>query len=176
VKKVAKFFAYTLFFVVALMAFIPKASVYYLAEENLKTFDIVVSKESLVESLFSLDVKNLDISAKGVESAYVNSVTFTFLGLYNGMTFKQIKLSSIVEAYLPSKIKLVTVEYSLLHPLSIEIGSLGEFGILNARFDLLELKLNATLKPSKLLLEKYSSSLRFFKKSQDGEYIYEKAI
>jgi hypothetical protein len=92
------------------------------------------------------------------------------------MTFKQIKLSSIVEAYLPSKIKLVTIEYSLLHPLSVKIHSLGDFGDLNARFDLVELKLNATLKPSKLLLEKYSSSLRFFKKSQDGEYVYEKAI
>lgn len=175
-KKIAKFFAYTLFFIFALIAFIPKASVYYLAEENLKKFDVVISKESLVESLFSLDVENLDISAKGVESAYIKSVRFTFLGLYNGVTFKQIKLSSIVEAYLPSKIKLVNIEYSLLHPLSVEIGSLGEFGSLNARFDLVELKLNATLKPSKLMLKKYRSSLRFFKKSQEGEYVYAKAI
>lgn len=175
-KKIAKFFAYTLFFIFALMAFIPKASVYYLAEENLKKFDVVISKESLVESLFSLDVENLDISAKGVESAYVKNVSFTFLGLYNGVAFKEIKLSSIVEAYLPSKIKLVTIEYSLLHPLSIEIDSLGEFGMLNASFDLVQLKLNATLKPSKLMLKKYRSSLRFFKKSQDGEYVYAKAI
>ena len=175
-KKIGKFFAYTLFFIFALMAFIPKQSVYYLAEENLKKFDVVISKESLVQSLFSLEVDNLDISAKGIESAYVNSVTMTFLGLYNSVTLKEIKLSSLVEAYLPSKIKLVNIDYSLLHPLTVKAGSIGEFGVLNAEFDLVELKLNATLKPSKLMLQKYRSSLHYFKKSKDGEYVYAKAI
>jgi len=176
VKKIGKFFAYLLFFIFALMLFMPKESLYYLAEEQLKEFSVVITDESLVDSFISLEVKTLDLSLKGVESAYADSLSFTLLGLYNSVSVEEIKLSSVVEVYLPSKIKTLNVEYSIFHPLSIRANSIGEFGEVKAEFDLVDLSLNAHLKPSKLMLKKYKNSLRFFKKSKEGEYLYAKNI
>ena len=158
------------------MLFVPKSSLYYLAEENLKKFDVVVSKETLRDSLFSLNVENLDVSTKGIESAKIDSVELTFLGVYNSVKVKEIELSSIVEAYFPSKIKSLDLEYSFLHPLTVHADSVGKFGEISATFNLLDLELNATLKPSQLMLKKYRRSLHFFKKSKEGEYLYAKAL
>ena len=158
------------------MLFVPKSSLYYLAEENLKKFDVVVSKESLNDSLFSLNVENLDVSTKGIESAHIDSVELTLLGVYDSVKVREIQLSSIVEAYFPSKIESIDLDYSLLHPLMVQAKSIGEFGEMNATFNLLNLELNATLKPSKLMLKKYRRSLHFFKKSKEGAYLYAKSL
>jgi len=176
VKKIGKFFVYLLFFIFALILFMPKSSLYYFAETELKEFGVLISNETLVESFSTLKVKNLDVSVKGIESVDIVSADFTLLGVYNNISFQNIKLSSIVEAYLPSKIEDMNIVYSLLHPLSIRAKAIGDFGEVNANFDLLELKLKADLKPSKLMLRRYRSSLHFFKKSKEGEYIYAKSI
>lgn len=175
-KKIGKFFAYLLFFILALILFMPKTSLYYFGELQLKQFGIVISNETLVDSFSSLKAEKLDISVKGVESAYIDSMEFTFLGVYNDVKLEKIKLSSIVEAYLPSKIKLVNIEYSVLNPFNIQADSIGEFGEIDIEFNLLELQLKAELRPSKLMLQKYKRTLRFFKKSKKGEYSYAKSI
>ena len=105
VKKFLKFFGYVLFFVFALMVFIPKSSLYYLAEENLKKFDVVISDETLHENIFSLSIENLEISVKGIESAVVQEADIGLLFFYNSVSVKNIKLSSLVESYLPSKVQ-----------------------------------------------------------------------
>lgn len=175
-KKIGKFFTYVLFFIFALMVFIPKSSLYYLAEVNLKKFDIIISNESLSDSVFTLNIHNLDISAKGIDSAHIASVDVTLCGVYNKIVVEKIKFSSIVEAYFPSKIEFLNIDYSLLHPLSVKLNSHGEFGVIDAAFDLVNLKLEARVKPSKLMLRKYRRSLRYFKKSKNGEYLYAKSI
>ena len=65
VKKLMKFFAYLLFFVAALAVFIPKSSVYYFLEKNMKQFEVVISNETLHSSMLSLNIQNLKLSTKG---------------------------------------------------------------------------------------------------------------
>jgi len=175
-KRVVKFFIYGLFFIATLVLFMPKESLYYLGEKHLKEFDVVVSNEKLLNSFLSLNISDLEISVKGIESAEVGDVQVTLLGLYNRAELHEIKLSSLVESYLPPKIEFINIYYSLVDPLSVKATSTGDFGEVYIEFELLDLMLNATLKPSKIMLQKYKNSLRFFKKSQGGEYVYAKSI
>lgn len=176
VKKLLRFLAYLLFFVVALMAFIPKSSIYYLLEQNLKKFDVVISNEKLEESLLSLSIEHANITAKGIDTAIVGKSEITLLLFYDKLSFSDIKLSSIVEAYLPSKIKTLELHYSILSPLSIELSADGDFGEARASVALLKRSLQATLKPSKKMYSNYRKSLRFFKKEKNGEYTYAKSL
>jgi len=176
VKKLLKFSAYTLFFVFALMVFVPKSSLYYLLEENIKKFDIVISQETLEESLFSLEIQNLEISAKKIESGVVQEAEITLLLFYNSVHLREIKLSSLVEAYLPSKIEELDVTYTIFNPLVLKIEANGEFGELNAEYEILDKNLSLRLSPSNMMLKKYKKSMKMFKKSEDGEYVYAKSF
>lgn len=174
VKKISKFIAYTLFFVLALMLFTPKSSAYFLMEKSLEKFGVVISNETLQESLFSLKVDNLDISIKGIDSANIKEVNIMILILFNDIEFKNIELSSLVNAFVPAKIDNVKISYTLFNPLVVNISGSGRFGELKAKVNLLHRGLKAFLKPSQKMLRSYQNSLRNFKKDKSGEYVYVK--
>ena len=176
VKKLSKFLAYTLFFIFALMVFIPKSSLYFSLEEKIKTFDIVISNETLQENVFSLNVKNLDISVKGIQGGVVHEADITLLLFYNSLKFENIKLSSLVEAYLPSKIQELQVTYTVFNPFLVKLEAEGEFGDIEAEFDILERRLSVTLHPTNIMLKRYKKSIKMFKKSQEGDYVYAKSF
>ena len=176
VKKIMKFFAYLLFFVLALILFIPKSNLYYLAEANLKKFDVVISNEKLSDNFLSLNIENLDITTKAIDSGVIGEADITLLLFYNSVVLKEIKLSSLVESYLPSKIANLEVSYSILNPLELSALGDGDFGEARASLNLQTRELTLVLKPSKKMFLKYKRSLAKFKKSQNGEYIYAKTF
>jgi len=176
VKKLMKFFAYLLFFIFALAMFMPKSSFYFLAEENLKKFDVVISNERLHSDILSLHIENLDITTKGIDSALVKEADVTLLLFYNHLALKEIKLSSIIEAYAPSKIESLDIKYTIVNPLVVEIESVGEFGTLWGSFNIKDRNLTLSLKPSKKMLRNYKKTMRMLKKSENGEYVYAKTF
>ena len=176
VKKLIKFLVYLLFFVLALILFIPKDSVYFLGEENLKKFNLIISNETLSPKLLSLGIENLEITTKGIDSAVIKEADITLLLFYNHLHLQKVQLASIVEAYIPSKIENLDITYSLLNPLVVEVESEGEFGTLYGTFNLTKRALNLELKPSKKMLREYRKTMRLFKKSENGEYIYAKTF
>ena len=176
VKKIMKFFAYLLFFLFALAFFTPKESLYYLLEANLKKFEVVISNEKVMPHLLSLELTNLEVSAKGIDSAVVKEVDIILLLLYNKIELQDIQLSSVVEAYLPSKIKDVVVSYSIFNPLVITFDAEGGFGEAKGEVSIVERALNVKLKPSKIMLKRYKRTVRMLKKSENGEYVYAKVF
>ena len=176
VKKILKFFSYLLFFVFVMMVFIPKSSFYFSLEENLKTFNIVISKETLDESVLSLNIHNLEISAKNIQSAIVEDVDVTLLFLYNSVTLTNIKLSSLVEGYLPSKVDKLQLTYTIFDPLLIKVQAQGEFGEMQADINILDKNISVELTPTNIMLKRYKKSIKMFKKSKDGVYVYAKSF
>jgi len=176
VKKLLKFVAFLLFFIFALILFVPKESFYYLLEQKLEKFDFIISNEKLEDKTLSLNIENLDISAKGIEALTIKEADVLILGLYNSVELQNIQLSSLVESYLPAKIEKVDISYTILNPLVVQADGYGTFGDARVAVNILEKKARLVLKPSKIMLNKYRNSLRKFKKSKNGEYIYEKSL
>ncbi|MBT5935859.1 hypothetical protein [Sulfurimonas sp.] len=176
VKKILKFLAFSLFFVLALVAFTPKESFYFLLEKNLKKFDVVVSNEILESNFFGLEIENLEISTKGVESATVEQANITLLLFYNSLKFTDVKLSSLVDAYVPSHIQTIEVTYTLFNPLVLYVNAEGKFGKAEVAFNILDRVLNAHLYPSKIMLSKYKKTMKMMKKDENGEYVYAKTF
>lgn len=176
VKKLLKFFAYTLFFVVALVAFSPKESFYYLLEKNLKKFDVVISNEHLEDRLLSLHIENLELSTKGIESGVIAEADITLLLIYNQVSFQDIKLSSLVDAYAPSKVNSLDVSYTLLNPFVVSADAEGKFGNAEVAFNILDREVKVHLKPSKVMLTRYKKTMKMMQKDEDGEYRYAKTF
>ncbi|MBN2815134.1 MAG: hypothetical protein JXQ67_00505 [Campylobacterales bacterium] len=174
--KIGKFFAYLLFFIFSLLLFVPKESVYFLFEGELKKFDVVISNELREESLLSLQLHNLDISAKGVESVHAKSAEVTLLLLYNRVELESIEISEVLQSYVPTQIEHLSVVYSLINPLNVVGEARGEFGEAKLVFDLVERKVFVTLEPTDKMLKEYKSIMRMFQKAENGEYTYAKAL
>ena len=175
-KKLAKFFAYALFFIVALMYFAPKVSAFYFLEEQLKPYGVIISSEKLSDKGLSLDIQDAVISFKSIESAQITQANIKIFVLYNAVHIEDVKLSSTAASFLPLDIQEGEIYYSIVDPLHLKGKVHGDFGEADLLYDIAQKRVYITLKPSKLMLNKYRSTLRNFKKDENGEYIYEKTF
>lgn len=176
VKKLLKFLGFTLFFLFALMAFMPKESFYFLLETQLKPYGIIISNETLESSLLGLEIQNLSISAKEIDAALVQNAKIKLLGVYNVVAFEGVSLSSLVDIYAPADIQTLEFSYTLLHPLHLKAEAKGDFGEARGSFSLLERSVELQLTPSQLMQMQYAKTLRMLKKDADGEYSYAKTF
>jgi hypothetical protein len=176
VKKLSRFFAYTLFFILALIAFTPKESFYFLLEKNLQKFDVVISNESLEDRLFTLEIRDLALTAQGIDTAEVGEADIMLLLFYNSVTMQNIQVSSLIDAYAPAKIDSLELNYTIFNPLVVTARADGEFGEAKVVFDILHSKLRAVVEPSKMMLSRYKKTMRMMKKDENGEYVYAKTF
>jgi len=174
--KISKFFAYAIFFILALMYFAPKESVYYFLENELQEYGVVISNEELENSLFNLRVKDATISVKAVDSAKIAKTDLQIYGLYNRIKLRGILLSKIANSLMPVNIQKASIIYSVLKPLNVQLKAFGEFGEVHGEYNIVDRALHLKLKPSNKMLKDYKSTLKSLKKSQSGEYLYDKNI
>jgi len=171
-----KFLAYTLFFIMSVLIFLPKENLYFLLEKELAKQDIFISNETISTGLFSIELEDAVVTYEGIEVAKIIRSDFELFLLYDKVELKEIELSSLISNYWPSKIENVVVTYSVIDPVNIHAVAEGTFGQIVAEYSLEDSRVSVVLKPSKLIFKKYRSTLRYFKKSKDGEYTYEKSL
>ncbi|QOY53911.1 hypothetical protein HUE87_08385 [Candidatus Sulfurimonas marisnigri] len=174
--KIGRFFAYFLFFTLAIMYFTPKVSVYYYLEQKLNSYSVIVSKEDVKDNGFGLSIKDAVVSVKTVDSATISNIEINLFTVYNTIDFKGITLSPVATSFLPLHVKSVNIKYSIFDPLNIKAVSVGEFGEVDSYFNIIDRVFHLNLKPSKIMLKDYKNTLKNLKKSENGEYIYEKHI
>ncbi len=174
--KLSKVFAYIIFFVLALIFFIPKASVYYFGEKELLQEKVILSGEEIVDSGFSLQLNHTKISYDSIESANVESINIKMFLLYNSLSVNNIELTSIASSFVPLHIDRLDVAYTVFNPLNIVAKAHGEFGEATAEVNLLDRNISVVLVPSEQMLKKYRGTLRKLKKNKDGEYEYDKTF
>ena len=176
VKKLLRFLAYTLFFMLALIFFTPKISFYYFLEEQIKPMGVIVSSEELTDSGFSLNIQNADVSFKAIESANIQNTNIKIFGLYNSVSINDISLSSTASSFVPLKIQSADIRHSIFNPLNVSADIVGEFGEAELTFNILQRRVFMKLLPSKVMLKSYKSTLRNLKKDKNGEYVYDKTF
>jgi len=174
--RVGKFLVYLLFFITMVLYFLPKENLYFLLEQELAKKEIFISNEEIKEKAFGLELQNATISYEGIEAAQLKSLDINLFLLYNSLDLQEIELSSLIANYWPQKIQECHLSYSILSPLQIEGVAQGVFGTIEAHYMIKEATLTVILHPSKIMLKKYRSTLRYFKKLKNGEYSYEKSL
>lgn len=176
VKKVSRLFAYFIFFILALMFFTPKVSIYYFLEHKLKDYDVVIGSEKLKDSGCSLKIEDADISFKSIPSAKIGEASIKIFALYNSLNIKDILLSGAAKSFVPLHINSAQVRYSIFNPLHVYAHADGEFGVADASFNIIENSVHVDLKASKKMLQAYKSTLKSLRKTKNGEFVYDKTF
>jgi hypothetical protein len=174
--RTGRFLGYALFFILALMYLMPKASIYYLFEEQMKPFSVMINNEAVKERGLGLKITDATVFIKSIESAQVGSIEVNFFALFNSVDITDVTLSSVAAAVIPVHIQEVHIRYSVLNPLQINVDGEAEAGVFHASFHLLDRVVSMNLKPSESMLKNYKSTLVNLKQSENGEYVYEKSI
>jgi hypothetical protein len=170
------FFAYSLFFIFALLFFIPKISLYHYAEKELQKQKVIFSNETAIDKPFSLGLHDMDVSYDFIESAKVENAEIELFVFFNHISIENIELSDMATSFLPLKIQKLDIKYSLLNPLEILATSRGEFGEASATLNILERNASVLIVPSDLMKKKYSKTLGNLKKNSQGSYEYAKTF
>ena len=174
--RILKYLASTLFFLMMLVIFLPKTNLYYFALAEANKAGLVISNKSLKESSFGLKIEDVKVFYQGIEAANIGAVDINLYLFYNRVVLHKSKLSSLVENYLPREIDNVVVSYSIINPLEVTFVAQGRFGLASGSLHLDTRVVEISLKPSKIFMKQYKNSLRYLKKSENGEYSYEKSL
>jgi len=176
VNKLLMFFTYVIFFILALMYFTPKTSLYYMLEKELKKYDVVISGEKVHDNGFSLSLEGSNLYVKEIESAHLKELDVKLFALYNAVNVQDITLSDVAGSFIPVKIKNADVTYSVFNPLNVQIQAKGDFGVASGELSILDRKLHLTVTPSELMKKNHLSTMRQLKKQKDGSYSYDKTF
>ena len=174
--KIYKFIAYTLFFIVMSVLFLPKENLFFFLEKELVQKQIYISKEVLKEEAFGLEIKDMMLSYEGIDIVKVNKTEIETFLFYNTVFMQGGELSPLLSHYWPRKIESCRVVYSVTDPFVVKAVAKGDFGVIHAWYDIKTTILKVSLKASTLMLKKYQKSLRYFKRAKNGEYSYEKSL
>ena len=170
------FLAYSLFFIFALLFFVPKVSLYHYAEKELQKQKLVFSNEEAIDRPFALTLRDIDVSYDSIESAKVENAEIELFVFFNHIGIENIELSDMAASFLPLKIENLDIKYTLLNPLKVFATSKGEFGEASATVNILDKNVSVLLVPSDLMKKKYSKTLRNLKKNAEGGYEYAKTF
>ena len=174
-KKLNYFFIF-LFFMFALIFFLPHKNLLFLSESLLSKNKISISQELINKKLFGLEIINSEISYDGVKAGNINNITLNVLGIYNKLTINEAIIDTKSFNSIPKNIKLFEASYTLFSPNTIEFYSESDLGIMKGYINLINQKLILEFHPSKEATTHYGTILKFFKVQQEGLYTYEKNI
>jgi hypothetical protein len=173
VKRLRNFLLYTLLFVVALMILTPKVNLYYLFEEQIKPYGVVVDGEQLQDRGLCLQVSDATLYAQGIKSATTERISVKLFGLYNRIAIENTELASAFAKFFPAGVTRIEATHAFWDPTNVTVHAVGDFGTATAVVSLLERSVNATVTPSKLMTQRFASTLRKLKKDETGGYRYE---
>ncbi|MDQ1244303.1 MAG: hypothetical protein QG565_643 [Campylobacterota bacterium] len=175
-KKIAFILLNIFVFTAITLYLLPKENLYYLLEQNLEKEGVVFNNEKFKDKGLRFEVRDSVLFYKGIESANIGKTRFDFFLLYNTVVFKGVIVSNIAQNFMPLYVNRVDFSYTIFDPLSIRGRARGEFGEADIFLHLTQKKIKVILSPSEMMLQKYKNSLKKFKKSEDGEYVYEQNI
>ncbi|MCF6330913.1 MAG: hypothetical protein L3I99_05135 [Sulfurimonas sp.] len=175
-RRPLKYIGYILFFISVLIYFSPKIAIFYLLENKLNSYSVVISDEKLQDNGLYLNVKDAVISTKGIETAKVKEMKIKIFGLYNSANLTNVKLSPTISSLIPTNVNELHISYSVFNPLNINAYANGGFGNVEVNFNLMNFKLELELEASAVMKKDFKSTLRNLKKLDTGAYSYVKTF
>lgn len=171
--RILKKLGWVLLFLYLIIAFAPKENLFYLAEEKLKVYNVILNDEKLKDMLLLFKVKNSSVYYDGLHVGNINSIDTLITLFYNQISLKNAIFSDKLRQFIPKEITDLKVISTIFFPIRVWIKGDGNFGNISGFADLYKKHIKLTLIPSKGFLKKYPDIAREFKKI-NNEYIYEK--
>lgn len=132
---------YAFYILLIVIVMIPKEKLFYSMESILAEEHVFIGGESFSNRFLYLDIDNSEFLFDNQPFATVEQIRISPWILFNQLSLSSISVSPSYHDFFPGKIDKITLSYSLLHPLSLELFSEGDFGHCNGIVDLLNQKI-----------------------------------
>lgn len=165
-------FAYCLIFLFLSILFFPKENIYYLAEQNLVKYKVVLNNETLNESFGVLKIEDIDVIYNGANVAKIKDITTFFTFFYNKLTLKDAEIFKSLKNIIPLHIDKITAKYTIFYPTKIWFKGSGEFGNIEGNYNIYNKNIYLVLNIKDDFKTKYMFLLEYFK-DINGELVYE---
>jgi len=127
---------------IGVVVLMPKSKLYYKLEEQLKQKDIILNEKSIQEGLWGMRLEGVTLYAKGIEMAKIETMTFFTLLGYSSVEIKGVEVDDSLANIVPTSIRHITIEHSLLKPLDLLLSAQGGFGGVEAEVDMVSKRLS----------------------------------
>jgi hypothetical protein len=139
---------YFFYILLILIIVIPKEKLYFAFEAFLCEHHLFINNEDFTNRFFYLDVDNGNVLLDNQEFAKVEHIRIAPWIFLNRFTLTNMAFSPLYRNFFPGKIDSITLTYSLLHPLRVDIIGKGDFGHCSGSVNLLDQKLRILFDPT----------------------------
>mgnify|MGYP000125550911 CR=1 FL=1 len=160
-------------FVFLLVVFLPKQELYYLLLKELNKNEIVLDEKYFSDTNLGLKIEDTQVYIKGIKASNIENITLDTFLFFNKLQIKDIKISENFKQFVPAQIDNVSVVYSVMNPLFVDISFRAKEYKGNGFVDIINRKIIINLYPSNKFIRSYSMLLRNMKKINAKEYRYE---
>lgn len=171
-KKLLKPIIFFLFFLFTTLVLLPKENIYYLLEKNLKNYNIILSDEKIVEKLFGLHLKGIQLYSNEIHLANIDNTNIYTNIFYTKISIDKLKIEDTFKNFLPLNFSDIYFTHSIINPLNGIITAKSDIGEIEGIYKIDQNKISFILIPKKNIAYKYKNMLRKFK-TNDGNYSYE---
>lgn len=172
-RTLGKLIIWPVVFLMLVLFFLPKKSLYFEGEKLLKPQHVILSGERAEDTGFGLTVLGGTLYYEDLEVAELESVTVSPWLLFNRISVAPFRLSPAMKSFLPGTVDDVTVSYTVLDPLHISVRATGGFGALSGTVGLTDRRIRFDLTASKQLRAMDPFWLKQFTQTKEGGYRYE---
>lgn len=171
-KKIFRFLAIVVLFVVVIFAMLPKKNLYYYAEELLEPQGVVISDETFHDYGLWASIKDGTAYVKGIPVAQIAKVSLVPGFLYNSMTISDAIIAKSMQQFLPRNIQNLSIQGTALYPITWWLKGEGDFGSLKGNVNILNRTISLTIYPSENFAKRYPALAKNLTQKEDY-YIYE---
>lgn len=162
---------YAVYILLIAIILIPKEKLFFTFESVLSKNHVFISGEQLNDRLVYLDADNAQLVLDHQQVASIGQIRIAPWIFFNRLSISSISVSPLYRTFFPGKIDEIEFTYSLLHPLSMQMHGVGDFGRCNGVIDLVNQKVRVVFEATP---ELRNYPLLVFKLHQDREgLVYE---
>lgn len=178
-RAIFKYILFILFFLFAVIAFLPKEELYYFAAQKLKEEKIDFSHTMVQDKLYGIDIEDLHIFYSDIDLVEIEKLELDLFLFYNHLVINKVQLDNTAAKFAPKGLKDINVIYSVFDPLNININGRFNGGTLEGNINLLTRTLMLDISASKSFKKSYRNivkQLKYNKESstkQEDHYSYE---
>lgn len=123
-----------------LVLFMPKRNLYYKVEQELASQGIKINEGSIAEGIFTLNIDDAVVYAKGIDLVHIKHASFFSLLFYSSVTLEEIAVDDSLKNMLPTSLNEVILSHALWKPGHVEVAGSGTFGDFSGDIDLRQRK------------------------------------
>lgn len=171
-KKLLKVFVYIIIFILSIIVFLPKESIYNLVEKQLEKEHLIISNEKRDENFLGLTLSDANIYYQDINIANIEKKSISTYLFYTSINIENIRLLDSLKTMIPSPVSNINISHSIFEYDKLNIIGTGSFGDISGFVDIVNRVVFLELNASNKMKTSYSKILRNMK-LKDGRYIYE---